>query len=277
MSLIQNNTGFTRPKIPRKWKWYFFGGALILLVGSNILWQNTGMGQTERQLAYADAMNVPAQHTDSVLLLSFYEKLHAVYEQINTIGFDSLEKFNNVNVKTLPADFHTKLITYDLLDFAFDSLKQNEHRNADYQSTIGYDSFFGNVNATMGNGNFSHDFSTRKFHKGFSGDARYALDDRYIMVLVSFELVLPEVNDAGDAFESGEYSGGILVFDLNTLELVGYDKFLTTNSDEVMSGPMKKDYVNQTLRNDLEKNITYNVNYVSRSFFAMELWPVNHN
>lgn len=270
-NLLQNNEPRV-PKLSRKWKWAIFGGLAVLLTVLNIVQQKTGAGQTQRQLAYAEGLRVPAQHADSVLLRSLYEKLNAVYDHINTLDFDSLEKFNAVNVKTLPADFHSKMITYELLEAVFDTLMQHDVKEAN-----SYDVFFGDINSTMGNGNFRYEFSTREFQKGFASDARYLFSDKYFMVLMTFDLVLPDANTDDDTFTSGRYYGGVLVFDIHTTELVGYETFATTNSDEVQSGPMVKERVDETLLQDLEKNVRARVNDVSQSFFSTPIWPTNHN
>jgi hypothetical protein len=270
MNLIQNEPPFKPPAfLSGKKKWILAGVLLVLLVGANLLSQLTGAGKSQREIDYVEGMRTPADHADSVVLLSLYSKLNGVYDLINATDLDSLTKFSDIKKESLPGGFYTKVISYHVLQMVFDTLQRE---NA---PKLTHGNFFTDVTASMGNGDFAENFTARKFQKGFAGDARHILDEKYVMVLVPYELIPPNSIEGSDTFETGSFIGGILVYDLSIMKLVAYDRFATTNSAEVQSGPYVKEKIDQTLMNNLEKNIGMHVNDISAAFFGKNVWPRN--
>lgn len=276
MSLLQNNQFNTNSIISKRTKWYFFGAFVVLFVVYQIFWSHSGMGNTTRANEYADGMKVAATVEDSGFINVMYDKLNSVYNMINATDFDALTEFNNVPKEKLAPDFYTKLITYDLLDFTLDTLMMETRKGMPYESQYGYDSFLDNVNASAGNGNFINDFSKRNFHAGFANDARYMLNEKYVMVLLIYEFIRPSSSEVEKTFESGSCYAGIMVFDLSSVKMVAYESFVTSNSQEVTTGPFVKSKIDEELTKNLEDNITMHVNDASRKFFGKALWPINY-
>jgi hypothetical protein len=257
---------------------YIFLVLSALLVGAQLFEKYFATDeQSERTREYIAHKDLPATQADSLQINSLYEKLDRIYALTNTYDFDTLQEFNRVNKASLPADFQPKVMTYTLLEFLCDSVAARA-RPAEERS--GYATFGGDyfsdfesrINGSLGAGDFKSYMLDRRMNGGVAYDVNCIFKEKYIGILVTLAITKPEVfADGSDNFYEGYYHGGLLIFDIQTLQNVAYIQFVTGNHDEVKVGHYTEQEQNAILLDDMEDNVRSHVNDASQTVFGKHL------
>ncbi|HTF06449.1 MAG TPA: hypothetical protein VK826_20595 [Bacteroidia bacterium] len=277
MQLPGQEQGPVIKKPSRKTILLFMLVMLVLLVGAQMYQKYFSTDdQAVRERAYLERQDLPVTQADSLQINALYEKLGRIYTIINTYDFDTLLEFNRVNKAALPADFQPKVMTYELLEFLCDSAaahaRPEEERSVYAKFGNRFSDFEDGIQRSMGTGDFRYNMLARRFNGGLAFDVNYIFKEKYIGVLVTMEMTKPEIYaDGSDNFYQGSYHGGILVFDIHTLQNVAYVQFVTGNHDEVKVGPYDDQKQNSILLDDMEDNILTHVNDASISVFGRRL------
>lgn len=260
MSLLSENKRAV-PKLSRKTKWIIFLALLVGLVGSNVIYMTMGGGRSSRVKEYLELNKLPASREDSARIHLLYAKLAAMRDTLIEADYCQQQGFEFVDAKKLPASFESKLITFSFLQYLFDSTAI-----ADRKRSILYE-----LDETMGSGNFPGEISFRKFNAGFAHDAKYILDEKYILVLVTCELTRPSFIENTKTFESGYYTAQIIVFNLETMKAEGSYYFEAGTDDEIKSIPYVKGKMDEKLLANMVANISRRVDDASVKIFGKKL------
>jgi hypothetical protein len=249
MALLSDNTSRLGPS--RKNKRILLLVVLVMMVAYFIFYSVTGAGRTARVKAYLDKKEQPTTHDDSVRINLLYEKLSAVYTMLNDTSYCEMQEFPFK--QSLPPDFESKLITSYFLGYLFDSTMIADRKPGVLRT----------LDETMGSGNFTGEIANRKFNAGFAYDAKYILDEKYILVLVTCEMTRPTFIENSKQFDAGFYSGKIVVVNLAMMKVEGIYYVEATTDDEIKSIPFKKGRMDNKLMDNLITNIYNRVNDVS--------------
>jgi hypothetical protein len=242
-----------------KTKWMIILGLVVVTVVYSVVYNAMGGGRSTRVQEYLEKEKQPTTREDSTRINLLYEKLAAVYTMLQDTSYCEMETFPFK--QRLPQHFESKLITSYFLGYLFDSTKLGDRKP----------SVLGELDETMGSGNFSGEIAGRKFNAGFAHDAKYILDEKYILVLVTCELARPAFIEDTKTFDAGFYSGQILVVDLTTIKVEGIYYVEATTDDEINSIPYKKGHMDKKLMLNLVANISRRVEDASVKIFGQKL------
>lgn len=257
MTLLSENRPFVGPS--RKTKWMIILGLLIAVITSSVIWNALGVGRSPRVAEYLEKWKQPATHEDSARINMLYEKLSSVYRMLNDTDYCEIAPIPFT--KQLPENFESKLITSYFLNYLFDSTVIADRKPGILQD----------LDHTMGSGNFPVEMQYRRFNAGFANDARYILDEKYILVLITCELSRPSFIEDTKQFEAGFYKGQILVVDLAAMKVEGAYYVEASTDDEIKSIPYLKDHMDKKLMDNLVANITRRVDGASVMIFGRNL------
>jgi hypothetical protein len=257
MTLLSEN----KPRIgpSRKTKWIIILGLLVVTVTYPLIYNALGGGRSVRVKEYLEKEKQLTSHDDSVRINTLYEKLASVYTMLKDTDYCKMETFPFT--KPLPEKFESKLITSYFLKYLFDSTAITDRKAGVLRE----------LDETMGSGNFTGEIANRRFNGGFANDAKYTLDEKYILVLISCELARPSFIENTKRFEAGFYVGQIVVVDLAAMKVEGIYYVEASTDEEIRSIPYVKGHMDKKLMENLVANIERRVNDASVKIFGRKL------
>jgi hypothetical protein len=250
-----------KPRIgpSRKTKWMIVLGLIVVTVTYSVIYNALGGGRSVRVKEYLEKKELATTSADSSRINMLYAKLFSVYSMLKDTDYCKMPEL--LFTKQLPANFESKLITSYFLKYLFDSTAITDRKA----------SVLRELDETMGSGNFTGEIAFRKFNAGFANDAKYILDENYILVLISCKLARPSFVENTKTFEAGFYSGQIMVVNLAAMKVEGVYYVEASTDDEIKSIPYKKGHMDGKLMDNLLADINRKVEDASVKIFGRNL------
>jgi hypothetical protein len=219
----------------KSWKNAFLGVTILvaILVVFGVI--TKFVNQSEQEKRFAELKGIGLEPNDSLIVNKFYKNMKAIAIQVGDKNLDSL--FVNIDKKQVPKDAKSRIISWNLL------LTGSMNKKNLSQS-------FSEINYSMGTFSFANYFYCREWDKAFVSDIDYLNKGRFVAVLKTSNVNLPEVGS--DYFDSGSIKGKLLMFDLKDLSCVAVLVVYAENSEnpEVRTF-IEKEAAMKKLNNDL--------------------------